>query len=92
MTLEWISVNDRLPDQREEPDFLNKIYRVSDRVLVAGRFPDGPEFIQFDRLVDDDWEFYGGEDSNCPGCTITYWMPRPRYPIDVNERDVVAGG
>lgn len=82
--MEWISVNDRLPEQKRESisvcDGLisvchNEYHDVSNLVLVAVVNDVGKRFVGDDVLVDGEWVNYP-----FPEFDITHWMPLPSPP------------
>lgn len=84
--MEWISVKDRMPKEREESqdifdsDILEivdcKHYMASELVIVAVLDDDGKRFVADDITVDGKWYNFPS-----PAYEVTHWMQLPPAPI-----------
>ena len=83
---EWISVDERLPEEKEtEQKYYDteslalldvEIQRVSDEVLVAVKDIDGGfAFVTTDCTIDGKWQNWENGDY-----TVTHWLPLPEAP------------
>ena len=79
---EWISVNDRLPDEHESlfarykgtDKWRNAMFTtISDRVIVCAEYENGNRIVKTANTVDGVWKV---KDILCP-CKVTHWMPFP---------------
>lgn len=81
--MEWINVDERLPEVYEEATPIKswtdesvdhyEYHKVSALVLVAGKDEDGEVFVSDDVLVDNHW-------ANHSDFSVTHWMPLPEPP------------
>ena len=87
----WVSVKDRLPEETES--MFARFYATekwdhamwkneSETVLVCIRFPDGGRKVTIGRLHDGKWNTTV---SKVLPHEVTYWMPLPEPPEEVNE-------
>lgn len=84
----WISVKDKMPQEREtiftklkgtkqwNP---NMFMKSSDDVRVAVRFEDGTRMVSHDHTFDGKW-YSEKEEAAYPKRTVTHWMPNPELP------------
>lgn len=84
----WISVQDRLPPEKETIFAKFKgtdkwgpamFATSSEDVRVVVRFEDGSRRVWHDNTMDGKWQC---EREKCayPKCTVTHWMPNPELP------------
>ena len=80
---EWISVNDRLPDERESlfarykgtDKWRNAMFTtISDPVIVCAEYENGKRIVKTANTVDGVWKV---KDIFYP-CRVTHWMPFPK--------------
>lgn len=86
---EWISVDERLPEEHEEeedifdPETLAVIdverHNVSQLVIVAVTREDGERFVSDDMTIDGKWVNYS-RDYLAYDYKVTHWMPMPQPP------------
>lgn len=82
---EWVSVEDRLPDEHESlfarykgtDKWRNAMFTtISDRVIVCAEYENGKRIVKTANTVDGVWKV---KDIFCP-CKVTHWMPLPQPP------------
>ena len=82
---EWISVDDRLPDEHESlfarykgtDKWRNAMFTtISDRVIVCAEYENGKRIVKTANTVDGVWKV---KDIFQP-CKVTHWMPLPQPP------------
>ena len=75
----WISVKDRLPEEKQESVGGIELISHSDRVIVAVANKDGRRFISDDVLIRGKWYGYGDH--------VTHWTPFPELPLEENNNE-----
>ena len=82
---EWISVKDRMPDERESIFAKFKgtdrwrpamFERSSEDVRIVEVFEDGTRHVYHSHTIDGKWEV----EKHPPKRTVTHWMPNPELP------------
>ena len=82
---DWVSVKDRLPDERESlfaryngtDKWRNAMFTtISDYVIVCAEYENGKRIVKTANTVDGVWKV---KNIFCP-CKVTHWMPLPHPP------------
>lgn len=73
---EWISVKDRMPDEKHDGAAPDVSFNSSDICLVAADICGIDYIVALDSTVDGVWRHYVGY--------VTHWMPLPEPPKEMN--------
>lgn len=88
---EWVSVDDRLPDEHESlfarykgtDKWLNGMFMtISDLVIVCAEYENGKRIVKTANTVDGVWKV----ENIFHQCRVTHWMPLPEPP-EVGRND-----
>lgn len=88
---EWVSVDDRLPDEHESlfarykgtDKWLNGMFMtISDLVIVCAEYENGRRIVKTANTVDGVWKV----ENIFHQCRVTHWMPLPEPP-EVGRND-----